>query len=183
MFAGRFGAVTAARRASAAGQRRNHAAVQARKEREKVKETVDRIMAKYDLDKTGFLERAQVVRLLTDLDYSTPNGTQPTEEEVAFVMQCADRSRNKAIDRNELVEAIAVWNSYIKEKGTIDQVMLKYDTDRNGALSREEAKHMLVELNEGKDVSDKDIDDIFAASDMCEKGDLKRVEVLLAINF
>ena len=183
MIAGRFGAVSASRRASRTGNRRNDAAARARLERKKAEETISKIMSKYDKDGSGKLEKDQVIQLLTDLDHSTPQGTKPTEEEVTFVLQCADKSRNKAIDREELVEAIAVWNSYICEKATIDEVMSKYDKDNTGSLSKDELKSLLTELNDGCPVTDEEVGRIMKHSDTCTTGDLKRVEVLLAINY
>ena len=38
-------------------------------------------MTKYDTNKSGKLEQDQVKKLLTDLDSTTPGGTQPSEEE------------------------------------------------------------------------------------------------------
>merc|ERR1712113_1206169 len=47
-------------------------------------------MDKYDVNKTGKLEEDQVKQLLTDLDDSTPAGTEPSDEELKFIIQGAD---------------------------------------------------------------------------------------------
>eukprot|EP00754_Rhynchopus_humris_P005559 Rhum_TRINITY_DN12767_c0_g2::Rhum_TRINITY_DN12767_c0_g2_i1::g.54212::m.54212 len=182
MYAGRFGAISSARRASAAGKRHD-AMARARKERQKAEKIVDSIMQKYDTDKSGALSEAQVIELLTDLDYSTPPGTQPSAEEICFVMQVADKSKSKAIERGELIGAITIWNSYLQDKDTIDAVLNKYDTDKSGSLSKEQAKALLTELNEGLPPSQDEVDQVFQYADVCVSGDLKRVEVLLAINY
>ena len=185
MFAGRFGAIASARRNSinAQGKKRSAAAARARQERKRAEQIVSGIMEKYDKDKSGSLDEAQVVLLLTDLDYSTPPGTKPTEEEIAFVMQVADKSRNKRIDREELVGAITIWNSYLQDKASIDEVLDKYDTDKSGSLSHNQTKALLTELNEGTTVTDEEVKKVFEYADVCATGDLKRVEVLLAINY
>eukprot|EP01063_Lacrimia_lanifica_P028751 TRINITY_DN4258_c0_g1_i7.p2 TRINITY_DN4258_c0_g1~~TRINITY_DN4258_c0_g1_i7.p2 ORF type:complete len:209 (+),score=102.99 TRINITY_DN4258_c0_g1_i7:50-676(+) len=183
---GRFGAVAAAtrhQRRSCVGNSRIEAQrAYARQERETAK-LVAQVMEKYDTDQSGALSEDQVERLLTDLDYTTPPGTKPTQEELAFVMQCADKRRNKRIDRDELIGAVTVYNAYLKDKNRIDAVLTKYDDNQSGALDFAQTKKLLVDLNDGIEVSDNEVKMVMSYADVGLTGDLKRVEVLLAINY
>eukprot|EP01063_Lacrimia_lanifica_P028749 TRINITY_DN4258_c0_g1_i5.p2 TRINITY_DN4258_c0_g1~~TRINITY_DN4258_c0_g1_i5.p2 ORF type:complete len:207 (+),score=73.01 TRINITY_DN4258_c0_g1_i5:45-665(+) len=178
---GRFAHVAGRGREVGAGRREAQKRSAARKN--EMTRMVSEIMMKYDTDRSGQLNTEQVRELLTDLDHTTRPGTAPSDEEVLFVMQCADSSRNKSIDRDELIGAITVWNSYIAEKKTIDAVLARHDTDGNGSLDRAQLKTLLVELNEGLPVPDEDVEAVMKHADLDESSQLKRVEVLLAINF
>eukprot|EP00756_Hemistasia_phaeocysticola_P043594 Hpha_TRINITY_DN17179_c0_g1::TRINITY_DN17179_c0_g1_i1::g.146860::m.146860 len=182
LFAGRFGAIASARRAQQSKQRRE-AAKRRREVRNEVDRRLDVLMDRFDTNRSGKLEREQVVELLTEFDYTTPPGTAPSTEETDFVMRMADASMNKAINRDELVEAIAVWSAYLQQKERLEKVVKKHDTDQSGALNFEQVKAMLVELNDDEPVEEEEARMVFEVADVSHSQDLKASEVLLAINF
>jgi Ca2+-binding EF-hand superfamily protein len=59
----------------------------------------------YDTARTGFLDQAQVARLLQDINKGSP----VSSEELAWIMRHADADGNQKIDLEELRSAIALW--------------------------------------------------------------------------
>merc|ERR1719174_1269857 len=57
-----------------------------------------KVIAQYDTNKSGKLERDQVIKLLTDMDGSTPAGTAPTDDQIDFLLKIADKQSDGAIE-------------------------------------------------------------------------------------
>eukprot|EP00286_Rhodomonas_abbreviata_P012464 CAMPEP_0181316290 /NCGR_PEP_ID=MMETSP1101-20121128/15816_1 /TAXON_ID=46948 /ORGANISM="Rhodomonas abbreviata, Strain Caron Lab Isolate" /LENGTH=211 /DNA_ID=CAMNT_0023423527 /DNA_START=217 /DNA_END=852 /DNA_ORIENTATION=- len=76
---------------------------------------VEAHFAKYDVNKSGKLERNQLKALLTDLD----EGLAPTDEEVDMVMKTADGATGDptgGINKTELMLAISLWYTHVEDK-------------------------------------------------------------------
>lgn len=136
---------------------------------------------KYDTNNSGQLERDQLKTLLTDLDSTTPPGTPPTDIELQYILQVADARRNGAINKEEIANALAAWFTYKKYAPQLDRIMAKYDQSGTGGLSKGEVKKWLVDLNKGNPVSDDEAEHIVKQCDVVDTGDLRRVELLLAL--
>jgi len=142
---------------------------------------LSKLISKYDKNKTGKLERDQVRVLLTDLDTSTPADTQPSEEELEYIMQHADtKCSNGAIDHSELKSAIQAWRVYIKERPAMEEAMKKYDVSKSGKLERDELKKYLTDLNGGNEVTDDEVDWVLQEADVCEDGAISTTELMKA---
>jgi len=186
---GAVGAIVAARNArrrgggfspppiSAADERRQKAAHD--EYQRKVK--YNKILKKYDLNKTGKLEKEQVVKLLTDEDFSTPKGTAPSEEEVDYIIKCADRMGDGCIERDELADAISSFQSYIKMKPLLTEFMEKFDKSKTGDLNRDEIRQCLLHLNNDKPVSDSEVDMIMKEADVMQDGAISQQELSRAL--
>ena len=168
MPVGNVAAILAARRASK--QKHNHgyrptpvsAAEQKRQEaawreyQRKVK--LNKIIKAYDTNKTGKLERGQVVKLLTDTDSSTPPGTPPSEDQVDFLLKCYDKAGDDSIEVSELEELLSCWHTFTEHRQLFESKLEKYDVSKTGKLSKEELKQYLTDLNGGMEVEDAEAD-------------------------
>ena len=142
----------------------------AAKERKKRAEMA-KIIKKYDRNRTKKLERKQVIRLLTDTDFSTPPGTQPKKECVDFLFKLCDTSGDGAIDASELEEMLAVWQTFTEKREIFEQKLKQYDTSGNGALCKDELRAYLADLNAGNPVRDEDVNWIMKAADVVKDGE------------
>lgn len=132
---------------------------------------------KYDTNGSGKLERAQVIRLLTDTDTSTPPGTEPSEECVEFMMKVADKERDEAIAIDELEELMTVWVTFADRRHEFEEKLLKYDTSKTGKLSKDEVRCYLSDLNGGKLVTDEELEAVFNQADVLQDGNLNTMEL------
>eukprot|EP00929_Paragymnodinium_shiwhaense_P011492 TRINITY_DN11724_c0_g1_i1.p1 TRINITY_DN11724_c0_g1~~TRINITY_DN11724_c0_g1_i1.p1 ORF type:complete len:211 (+),score=85.64 TRINITY_DN11724_c0_g1_i1:76-708(+) len=161
---------------SAAEERRRQAA---RKEYER-RVRLAKIIRTYDANKSGKLEKDQVVKLLTDMDGSTPPGTQPTDDELEWIMRVADKAGDGCIDRDELEMAMGAWDTYINLKQEMEDVMATFDIEKNGTLSREEVSNYLKKLNGGMPVTDEEVKMVFDAADVEGDGQIDLMELTRA---
>lgn len=81
---------------------------------------IEEKFALYDADKSGQLNRAELQKLLTDLN----EGQEVQEADLDIVMGSADKGEIKdgCIDKTELVQAIAVWFSNCVPESDYDRM-------------------------------------------------------------
>merc|ERR1719440_503306 len=53
---------------------------------------MNKVIKAYDVNASGKLERDQVIKMLTDMDSSTPPGTPPTDDQVIKMLTYMDSS-------------------------------------------------------------------------------------------
>jgi len=145
------------------------------KEAERLR-AVKKALRKYDTDQSKFLERAELLLLLTDLDNSTPEGTEPSDEEVNFVMKVADVSGDGRINAKELDIAIVCFGTFTDQREVFETAMKKYDLTHTGNLSREEVKAYLVDLS-GSQVADDEVDMVMKGADVMHDGVINKMEL------
>jgi len=150
------------------------------REQAKKATAVNIILNKYDANESGKLEEEQVRRLLADLDHSTPEGTPPTDEEVEFIMKMSDQSGDNCIGPSELEHAITAWRTYTVKKQHMGELIDKYDKSGEGTLSKEEMSAYLTDLNDGKEVSEEEVDWVIKEADVLEDGVISRIELVMA---
>eukprot|EP00440_Ansanella_granifera_P057195 gb/GFBE01061999.1/.p1 GENE.gb/GFBE01061999.1/~~gb/GFBE01061999.1/.p1 ORF type:complete len:207 (+),score=49.47 gb/GFBE01061999.1/:1-621(+) len=141
------------------------------------KVALKRVIRAYDTNKSGKLERDQVIQLLTDSDSSTPPGTPPSDGQVDFIFKMFDKAGDQAIDANELEELLACWTTYVKHGAEFEETMAKYDVSNTGTLSREEVKAYLTDLNGGVAVTDEELDLVMKEADVLGDGVLNKMEL------
>ena len=161
---------------SSAEQRRQEAAWQEYKRKVKL----NKIIKAYDTNKTGKLERSQVVKLLTDIDSSTPPGTPPSEDQVDFLLKCYDKAGDESINASELEELLSCWSTYTENRQMFESKLEKYDISKTGKLSKEELKAYLTDLNGGLEVEDAEVDWVMSHADVMGDGELNRMELARA---
>lgn len=84
---------------------------------------INAVFEKFDTDRTGKLNKDQLRALLTELD----DGNPPSNEEVDWVMACADAQdgdNDNAIDRTELMYAISLWFTHVDQKRSASCLIL-----------------------------------------------------------
>ena len=80
------------------------------------KDDIETMFAKYDTDSSGSLDKAQLTKLLTDLN----DGVEPSPEEVDWVMAEADQIGSGTITKPELQKATSLWYSYADAEAKAD---------------------------------------------------------------
>mmetsp|Transcript_31761 Transcript_31761/g.61997 ORF Transcript_31761/g.61997 Transcript_31761/m.61997 type:complete len:681 (+) Transcript_31761:236-2278(+) len=73
------------------------------------KDEIEAVFAKFDTDKSGALDKAQLTQLLKSLN----DGTPPNDAEVDWVMNNADQIGNGTITKPELSKATALWFAHV----------------------------------------------------------------------
>ena len=74
---------------------------------------IDETFEKYDINKSGELEKDQLASLLKDLN----DGVDVPEKDLDMVLKQADVSESGAIKREELKPAIMIWYSLQEDDG------------------------------------------------------------------
>jgi Ca2+-binding EF-hand superfamily protein len=162
------------------------ARIRAEVEAENYRKKCRKILQQYDTDNSGKLSKDQMIKLLTDLDSSTPAGTPPSEEELEFVIKSADYTgsflgfADGSIDAEEIESAIVAWQTYTSKRSEIDEVFAKFDVSKTGQLDKTELKNYLTALNGNIPVSDAEVDWVMKISDLSQTGQLNKPEVLRA---
>mmetsp|Transcript_45847 Transcript_45847/g.127200 ORF Transcript_45847/g.127200 Transcript_45847/m.127200 type:complete len:213 (-) Transcript_45847:157-795(-) len=187
-------AVTVIKRRNAAGNRPDIGKVnvadirrmQCEMEADIKRDKFRRLLRKYDTNQSGKLNKEQMLKLLTDLDTSTPPGTPPTGEELDFIISGADVSgswfgfSDGEIDATEIEHAVASWNTYTKMRADLDRAFVQYDGNNSGTLEQFELKAYLTDLNGGNPVTDEETAWVFKMADLNQTGDLSKPELMMA---
>lgn len=131
-------------------------------------ERVKAIFFRLDVRDEGFLGRAEVEKLLGEMQMEMiQDDAPPTELAVNWVMRVADSSGNGKLDVNDCEKAIKLYAHYLRTKDQVDRIFATYDADGDDALSRDEMKRYLAaELNNGVDPTNEELDWIIAKCDV-----------------
>merc|ERR1719379_657284 len=139
-----------------------------------------KLFRKYDTNKSGKLEREQIIQILTDIDFSTPEGTPPTQDELDFIVKVGDRSGDGCIERKEFENALIAWRTYTKERDKLEELIKKYDKSGTGKLEKDELKAYLTDINHGVPPSDKEVDWVMSEADFMGDGAIRMQEIMMA---
>lgn len=60
-------------------------------------------------------------------------------------------------------------------------ILQNYDADGNGVLDKDELKKLMIDMNDGKEVADADVDDLMVLCDKTKEGSINKDELLFAI--
>merc|ERR1711879_914839 len=93
----------------------------------RLKAQLRKIMTRYGTNKSGKLERDQVIKFLTETDSSTPKNTPPTDEQVDFLLKVSDKDNSESIGIDELGELMAVWKTFMDNRTEFEEKLAKYD--------------------------------------------------------
>mmetsp|Transcript_39393 Transcript_39393/g.108537 ORF Transcript_39393/g.108537 Transcript_39393/m.108537 type:complete len:209 (+) Transcript_39393:109-735(+) len=143
-------------------------------------EKVQKLFEKYDASGNGKLDQEEIRKLLTELDGVTKAGVEPTDEEMDMVLKVADQEEDNCINQKELGRAINVWTCWIKKKDLYEERMKTYDKNGTGTLNKAELKEFLMSLNDGKAVSDEEVEWVMAEADIVGDGQISKTELLIA---
>jgi len=150
------------------------------KKKEKRAQQLEKLFNTYDSNKSGVLEEDQVKKLLTDLDEYTPPGTDPTEEELDYVLKVADTNKDNSISLEELENAIKVWDAYLKNRDEMTRRLKHFDKSGDGKLGPDELKAYLTKLNGGMEVTDEEVAWVLREADVFGDGQIGLTEMVKA---
>lgn len=170
---------------SAARQRRQRAAFLERDQKER-DEAARKIIAKHSPD-NDTLSLEQLKSCLEDAAAASNFKVEVTEDEARCIMKMADKNEDGTIGMEEVERALAAWHHYLehKEKGQDGDFGLfrKFDTDKTGALTRDQLKNFMIDLNDGEAVDEKDVDWLLSKADITGDGTISRLEMLGATSY
>jgi len=133
------------------------------------------LMAKYDTNKSGQLERSQMVALLTAYNFGTPVETAVVDD---IMSNYADTSTDSlGITAHKINSAITSWRAYMKDFRFIEARLRKYDASKTGDLKRDEVKNMMTEMNKGTAPTDDDVDFVMERGDESKTGTISPNEM------
>lgn len=147
---------------------------------QKKKAALTSLMKKYDTNQSGKLETEQIKKLLTDLDSATPPGTEPTEEEMDFILKAADQEGDGCLNKSELEYAVKAWATYTSQRENMQQKMEEFDANKQGTLNKEELKAYLTSLNGGQEPTEGEVEWVWNEADILADGQIHAPELLRA---
>jgi Ca2+-binding EF-hand superfamily protein len=150
----------------------------ARAEAQNRKAKVAEFMQKHD-DGDDCLDKDELRKFLEEF-HGTEKKT--TDDELAFIMEWCDKNRDGKLTRAELPSALSTWEMHVKNKPKMETFMKKHDKERDGKLDRKELQALLTELNEGQEVTDKEVDFVLSKSDAVKDGTISIMELPMAVN-
>ncbi len=166
----------------------------------KERKRLSTVFSKFDIDQSGHLSKEQLQNLLTHIDGSTPAGTTPSDEEVAYVTKVlfgsgrfSTMTHDVKVLKADLAFAISTFEGYAARRKALEELVKKHDSSETGALNNEELKAVLNELvGEAMDgdgdsrlrpVDDEDVEHIRAAADANGTGEINAAELFFALHF
>jgi len=170
------------------------ARVRAKKRHQDLSERCARLFLKHDTDKTGNLSRDQVTAMMKEVN----NGTDPSPDEVEFIMRMARSPKPplEALGIRQFEIAVEAWECYVKEfkpetsstdEDSIRMAFEYYDTDKSGKLDFDQLKALMSALEGGRTkrapriVSDVDVEWLISKADIVGDGALDGKEFHLAL--
>lgn len=154
--------------------------IKAKQDELKRRAEIQELFLKYDAKMNGKLDDGELKKMLTDLDTSTPPGTEPSDEEVKFIMSVADWDASGKIEKSEISYVISAWRILTAKRSQLVDVLKEFDKEGNGQLSKEELTAYLTKLNEGIPVSSEEADWVYAQADVLGDGAIKGPEIVMA---
>jgi len=115
------------------------------------------------------------------------SGSLPTtpidDSDVEYFMKASHLSQGFRTNPDQLDVLLQCIVAYLNVKHEADAMVAKYSKRGAGASSidRQELKQMMIDIDEGKAVSDEDVDVIFQESDLIKSGKIERPEIQRAV--
>jgi Ca2+-binding EF-hand superfamily protein len=110
------------------------------------------LIKKYDDDKSGNLnaqELSKCIQVYSDSRRWTTDPVKPTDEEISLLLKAAGHHKQNSVDASEIEYALNLWHSYVTNRGKIQSIFEKYDTDHSEKLEFDKLVLYLTDLNEG----------------------------------
>jgi len=111
------------------------------------------------------------------------DGKPVMKEELDFFFSVNDTSGDGKIGPDELPAVLETWKSHIHSIPEVRTIFEKFDKNRDGHLQKEELRKLLIELNDGEDVEDEELDYVLEEADLMENGVISIIELKRAIAF
>lgn len=142
---------------------------------------LDELFAKHDVDNTVSLGPCELRSLLRDVSLEkTGRPTEPTDDDISFILKTCDKDGTSSIERSELKFAISAWDLYLDTKQHADSIFDKYDRNRSGRLERAQLRAYLLDILalEGEyGISEADVDFVLKVADETKDGSINKMEL------
>merc|ERR1711924_202438 len=79
------------------------------------------------------------------------------DEELELIMCCGGSDARPRITAKELPDALSIIGALKADDEDLERLFAKYDKDKSGDLPADQLKPLLVEVSEGADVTDADV--------------------------
>jgi len=132
------------------------------------------VVKRYDTNKSGQLEREQLKALMTKV---AECDEEVADNDVDYFLKRFDRNKSGGIDSKELEGMLFAFQCYVKSKSKTDKIMAEFDASKDGALHRDEVEKLMVSMNDGKTVSQADVDFVFEEADLLKSGNIEAPEI------
>ena len=156
-------------------QKRSDAMRAKKKQREEVlKAQVEGWFAKFDTDNSQTLDREELRKLLTHL-----NPDYPPDESILNLLMAKNRESSAGIiTKDTVVRTVQKFNTYLRDKETLDQLFEQFDNDRSGVLEPAELLPLLKTWAPAVLASEDDVFFVLEHCDLDGDGMIERSELL-----
>jgi len=162
-----------------------------RREKEDSHTFVQQILKKYDTSKSGGLKYEELKLFLGELHSGCTS--EITEGEVKWVIQMATPQKEiftpgewelglRQLEGPSLEVAAKEWLQYLRNYDEISEVFDRHSNDHSGFLDRSKLKAVLVELNEGHEILEDDVDKVMSQASIVSHGQVSKPDFVKAIS-
>mmetsp|Transcript_41075 Transcript_41075/g.64222 ORF Transcript_41075/g.64222 Transcript_41075/m.64222 type:complete len:225 (-) Transcript_41075:35-709(-) len=153
-----------------------------RARREKEKSISARMLACYDDDSSGELERKELASLLHDYGEHVLKMSQwPSKDDLDFIiLMCGDVASDK-ITSPDVMRAAHIWHDMLEQQAKVYRLLHKYDSDGSCDIDEKELSKLMRELNDGLPVGSDTISWVMAVGDKSGDGTLDFAELTRAV--
>ena len=156
-------------------QKRSDAMRAKKKQREEeLKAQVEGWFDKFDVDNSQTLERDELKQLLTHLNPDCP----PDESILKLLMSKNRESTAGVITKENVVRTVQKFNTYLRDKETLDRLFEQFDNDRSGVLEPAELLPLLKTWAPAVLASEDDVFFVLEHCDLDGDGMIERSELL-----
>lgn len=118
------------------------------------------IMAKYDQDQTGSLDKAELRPVLRDFSLECFHvDVQPSDEDISFLFSLYDKKDDFSaggqkgapsvvgmLDLEEILKVVDAWSEFVKQKDNATKLFEAHDVDKSSSLDAQELQAVLDEV-------------------------------------
>jgi Ca2+-binding EF-hand superfamily protein len=153
-----------------------------RERRARMAEISAKMLAMYDEDKSGELERRELASLLHDYGEHVMKRPQwPSEDDLDFIMCMCGDAENGKIPSADVMRAAHTWQDIIEQQVRVQVLLKKYDGDGSHDINEAELTRLMAELNDGLPVGQETISWVMAVGDKSGDGGLDFDELTRAV--
>jgi len=104
------------------------------------------------------------------------------KQQVEFLCKISDMDKNGQLDDKEVAFAFLVYRVWMEQHKEFESHFAKFDRDQNGKLDADEFLNLLIDLNEGEDVSKDEAEWVMKRADISGDGAIQLVELVVAVS-
>ena len=136
---------------------------------DEIDEDYKAIFEKYDKDKSGYLDRDEIVAVITEF-----KGKKPTQKQIDNLLGAIDQNSDGKLSYQEFKKTLAEIRT--SKQREIAACFQTFDTNHNGTIDKEELKNIFKMTNEN--IDDMSIDILWDTYDKNHDGKIDFSEFL-----